>query len=92
MYSIVPLPVAVSVYFANFCNRDRKSKSMASKGKIAGKLGKNVKKAGANKQEYAPYLKVIIPAGSAVAAPPLGPQLAQVNRILKLFKGQIVMP
>lgn len=35
------------------------------------------KKAGANKQEYAPYLKVIIPAGSAVAAPPLGPQLAQ---------------
>lgn len=90
MYSIVSLPV--SVYFANFCNRDRKSKSMASKGKIAGKLGKNVKKAGANKQEYAPYLKVIIPAGSAVAAPPLGPQLAQVNRILKLFKGQIVMP
>lgn len=82
MYSIVPLPV--SVYFANFCNRDRKSKSMASKGKIAGKLGKNVKKAGANKQEYAPYLKVIIPAGSAVAAPPLGPQLAQVNRDTKV--------
>lgn len=58
---------------------------MASKGKIAGKLGKNVKKAGANKQEYAPYLKVIIPAGLAVAAPPLGPQLAQVNRMPKLF-------
>ncbi|XP_061191897.1 large ribosomal subunit protein uL11m-like [Saccostrea echinata] len=50
---------------------------MASKGKVAGKLGKNVKKAGAKKQEYAPFLKVIIPAASAVAAPPLGPQLAQ---------------
>jgi hypothetical protein len=51
---------------------------MASKGKVAGKLGKNVKKV-AKKQEYAPFLKVVIPAGSAVAAPPLGPQLAQVG-------------
>ena len=50
---------------------------MAARGKIAGKLGKNIKKA-ASKQEYGPYLQVLIPAGEAVAAPPLGPQLAQV--------------
>ena len=52
---------------------------MAARGKIAGKLGKNIKKA-ASKQEYGPYLQVLIPAGEAVAAPPLGPQLAQVIR------------
>lgn len=58
-------------------HRDRYTLSMASKGKVAGKLGKNVKKV-AKKQEYAPFLKVVIPTGSAIAAPPLGPQLAQV--------------
>ena len=63
---------------------------MAARGKIAGKLGKNIKKA-ASKQEYGPYLQVLIPAGEAVAAPPLGPQLAQVikHKLVWIKRGPV---
>ncbi len=49
---------------------------MASR-KLAGKAVKGMKKA-IDKTIHPPFLKTYIPAGKAMAAPPLGPQLGQV--------------